>query len=75
MTTEVHDFATGLNYVIEKVNRNCEVKPLTAGLDSIQFKGNEIKMKDPQAFFDLNDSDFQYVGKVKKIKEFFNKFF
>lgn len=62
----------GLRYVIDKFRRNCTLTILDPEFfDADASSGTSIKLKDPQAFFNLEGGDIQYTGKV-----FFNsKFF
>jgi hypothetical protein len=61
--TEVHDFNTGLRYVIDKFRGNCTLTVLDPEyFDSDASSGTSIKLKDPQAFFNLDGPDVQYTG-------------
>lgn len=50
--SNVHDFKTGLNYKFNLITGECEVSKLS---DTI---------KDENLFFDFEDTDYQYTGKV-----------
>ena len=64
ITNEVHDFSTGLNYVMKPFTGKCEVKDIPRGSDTSIY-ANDIKLRDPQEFFELDDTNPQYIGRVR----------
>ena len=62
VVTEVHDFSTGLNYVMNKFTGNCTIAKIPEGIDTDMI-GDQIKMRDPADFFDLENTNFQYSGR------------
>ncbi|CAF3164963.1 unnamed protein product [Rotaria socialis] len=66
--SEIHDFATGLNYQYNYTNHQCNVRPLTPGAnDSVPVDGKPdlIQMGSPQHFFLLDDITYQYTGEKR----------
>lgn len=66
--TEIHDFATGLSYRYNNLNRECSVANITlAGNDVEVVEGqpNLLQIGNPQHFFLLDDMDYQYTGEKR----------
>ncbi|CAC5396031.1 unnamed protein product [Mytilus coruscus] len=67
--TIIHDFSTGLQYVIDKYYENCTISPITPGQYDSELNPQEymkdksyvIKMKSPIELFHLN-TETRYVG-------------
>lgn len=63
--SEIHDFATGLNYQYNYTNRQCSLQMLSPSIgDSIAVDGKPTlaQMATPQHLFALDDMNYQYTG-------------
>ncbi len=76
ITSEIHDFNTGVRYTFSEQMGSCEIEKLDfrgeigaaiswAPEEFIQ-NGKFIAMRNPAQFFDIHD-DFQYIGMVSFI--------
>ncbi|KAK7497756.1 hypothetical protein BaRGS_00010890 [Batillaria attramentaria] len=58
----VHDFNTGVAYVIDKVLGNCTVTPISnLGFDAQSTSAANVRMRTKEEFFDLN-TKYTYTG-------------
>ncbi|CAF0782421.1 unnamed protein product [Brachionus calyciflorus] len=64
--SEIHDFTTGLNYIINRKTGECKIDILKAGQVDSQLNGTNVEIRDPSAFFDFDGADFQYVGERRQ---------
>lgn len=64
----MHDFATGLNYQVDKRTGECKVDFLKVDFDSEPVSDIDgatvLEMKNPSSFWSRNGTDPQYVGQV-----------
>lgn len=60
---EVHDFRTGLRYLITLYKYNCSITALGDGVDAAS-EGLGYRIRNPKEFFDLEGVPVQYVGPV-----------
>ncbi|XP_013419344.1 uncharacterized protein LOC106180028 [Lingula anatina] len=69
--SEVHDFNTGVRYVIDTFQGNCSYFPLqTVGLDITKVSPTEVRIRTPQEFFNYNNVSvpYTYTG-VRKVRD------
>ena len=79
ITSEIHDFNTGLKYTYSGQTGGCEIEKIesrgeigssiTWNTDEFNQDGKYVSLRNPAQFFDIN-SDFQYIGMVSQL--FFN---
>ncbi|XP_050396836.1 uncharacterized protein LOC126815310 [Patella vulgata] len=68
LLTRIHDFNTGVAYIVDTVNGNCSVTPIDAtGLDAAVAPGGNARIRTKEEFFDLAGVNYEYTG-VKKIR-------
>jgi hypothetical protein len=74
---EIHDFNTGLSYLIEKDYKKCTVLTINENDDNFNedafIENGKIQMRTPLGYFSFDVKDWQYVGAVKLFKTFKTK--
>ncbi|XP_071098829.1 uncharacterized protein [Haliotis cracherodii] len=67
--TEIHDFNTGVAYVIDPLIGNCSFRPIEHGTfdDATAKNPHLVRMRTSQEFFYLNSQDVTYEG-VKTVR-------
>ncbi|ESO96941.1 hypothetical protein LOTGIDRAFT_231728 [Lottia gigantea] len=67
--TRIHDFNTGVAYIIDSLLGNCTTTTIDAsGLDAEATIGGGVRIRTKEEFFDLDGVDLQYVG-LKKVRD------
>jgi len=66
---EVHDFNTGVAYIMDPMIGNCTVTPISAlGFDAVQNAPGTVRIRNPKEFFYFDGTDFVYQG-LKKVRD------
>jgi len=61
--TEVHDFNTGVAYIMDPMIGNCTVTTISAlGFDAAQDNPGVVRMRNPKEFFYFDGTQFTYEG-------------
>nr|XP_022308560.1 uncharacterized protein LOC111114516 [Crassostrea virginica] len=66
---EIHDFNTGVAYIIDTMYGNCTVKPIQQTFDTKYVDKNHLKIRNAREFFyfDVINYTYQGVHKVRNI--------
>ncbi|CAF3483434.1 unnamed protein product [Rotaria sp. Silwood1] len=66
--TEIHDFATGLNYQYNQITRQCSIRNISTGSNDavgVDGKPNLIQMGSTEHLFLMDDITYQYTGEKR----------
>ncbi|PAA68188.1 hypothetical protein BOX15_Mlig021983g1 [Macrostomum lignano] len=58
----IHDFRSGISYIRNEDMGNCTIERLTQPDWDSQKDGNQLRIRTPQQFFDLDSPNVQYKG-------------
>lgn len=64
ISNEIHDYETGLKYTFDRKSGRCNISPIDGSSIDTNKNGSYVYLRDPTQFFDLENSNYQYVGMV-----------
>ena len=67
VSNEVHDYTTGLKYAFNRKTGTCSISVIDGSSIDTTKNGSYVALRDPTQFFDLDNSNYQYVGMVKRL--------
>jgi len=63
--SEIHDYKTGLRYIIDRYGGNCTIGVIDPGSPEAQTVNGFVTLKNSSSLFFFDDTDFYYTGFVR----------